>query len=323
MKNKLNILVLAGGPSSEHEVSLRTAGMILKNLAPRKYKTSLMVIGKDKRWYLDAKGKGLSIGDAIKFVTSSGFDFVFIAMHGIFGEDGRIQAMLEWMGLPYVGSGVLSSAMAMDKEISNALYKVNGMAVPSYITLNRRFYKDKSKIDLPVVIKPASGGSSVGVSIVGIKKNLKKAIATAFRGDERVILQKYIKGREFTCGILEKMDGTLFALPPTEIIPKASSFFDYRAKYKIGGSLEITPAHLSKIKTKELQKLAIKAHKILKCKGMSRSDFILNGSKFYILETNTIPGMTETSLLPQAAKVAGIDFPTLLDLLVENGLVRR
>lgn len=322
-KQKLNILVLAGGPSSEHEVSLRTAQMILKNLDLKKYKASLAIIKKDKKWHFHKDEKYLHMGDAMKRLNPSNFDFVFIAMHGSFGEDGRIQAMLEWAGLPYVGSGVLSSAMAMDKEISNALYKANGLWVPLYIVIERRTKLKKLGPDLPLVVKPVNGGSSVGVSIVQQKKDLNKAINLAFKEDDRIILQKYIKGREFTCGVLEGKDGNPFALPPTEIIPKTASFFDYKAKYKIGGSLEVTPAHLSKSQTKELQKLALKAHGILRCKGMSRSDFILSGSKFYILETNTIPGMTETSLLPQAAKAAGIGFSNFLDLMIETGLKRN
>jgi D-alanine-D-alanine ligase len=319
-KQKLSILVLAGGPSSEHEVSLRTAQMILKNLDLKKYKTSLAIIKKDKKWYFDIDKKYLRMGDAMKRLSLSSFDFVFIAMHGAFGEDGRIQAVLEWTGLPYAGSGVLSSAMAMDKEVSNALYKADGLRVPPYIVIERRTKLKKLGPDLPLVVKPVNGGSSVGVSIVKQKKDLNKAINLAFKEDDRIILQKYIKGREFTCGVLESKDGNSFALPPTEIIPKTASFFDYKAKYKIGGSLEVTPAHLPGSQIKELQQLALRAHSVLRCKGMSRSDFIMSGSKFYILETNTIPGMTETSLLPQAAKAAGIKLPDFLDLMIEAGL---
>ncbi|HEX4103943.1 MAG TPA: D-alanine--D-alanine ligase [Candidatus Paceibacterota bacterium] len=320
---KLKILVLAGGPSSEHEVSLRTAQMVLKNLDPQKYRASLAVIKKDKKWHFHPGGKPMHIGDAMKRLNPSRFDFVFIAMHGPFGEDGRMQAILEWAGLPYAGSGVVSSAMAMDKGVSNILYKTNGLRVPRYVVLRRGANVKGLKIALPVVVKPVNGGSSVGVSIVKAKKELGKALNVAFKEGDRVMLQGYIKGRELTCGVLEDEEGTPFALPPTEIIPKTSSFFDYRAKYKVGGSLEITPARLAEPKLKELQQLALKAHTTLGCRGMSRSDFILRGNKFYILETNTIPGMTETSLLPQAAKVAGIDFPSLLDLMIAGELRKK
>jgi len=246
------------------------------------------------------------------------FDIVFIAMHGAFGEDGRMQALLEWVGLPYTGSRVASSAMAINKEIANTLYSANGMRVPHFSVVDKNI--KKYPISLPVVIKPVNGGSSVGVSVVKTKKELTGAITNALREDDRAMMQEYIQGREFTCGVLEDKNGKPFVLPPTEILPKSSSFFDYKAKYKVGGSLEITPAHLPKAQTKELQKLALRAHRILGCSGMSRSDFILKGKTFFILETNTIPGMTQTSLLPQAAKAAGIDFPALLDLIINAGL---
>ena len=322
-KRKLKVLVLSGGPSSEHEVSLHTARMILKHLDPKKYKASLAIVKKDKKWHFHPHGKPLHMGDALKLLIPANFDFVFIAIHGFFGEDGRIQAILEWAGLPYVGSAILSSAMAMDKEISNALYEANGLRVPRYIVLGRHSKKTVRGIGLPLVVKPVNGGSSVGVSIVKERKDLKKAIDLAFKEDERVMLQEYINGREFTCGVLERRGGKPFALPLTEIIPKGAPFFDYRAKYESGGSVEITPAKLPKAQTRELQRFALDAHRILRCKGMSRSDFILKGSKFYILETNTIPGMTETSLLPQAARAIGIEFPALLDLMIEAGLRRR
>ena len=138
-----------------------------------------------------------------------------------------------------------------------------------------------------------------------------------------MIVREYIKGREFTCGVLEGPSGKAFALPPTEIIPRASTFFDYKAKYAVGGSEEITPARLPKEKTHALQRMALTAHEALGCRGMSRSDFMLRGSLFYILETNTIPGMTQTSLLPQAARAAGISFPELLDRIIGTGLRRK
>ena len=322
-KIKLKILVLAGGLSSEYKVSLRTAQTIIKNLDVQKYETSLAIIKKDKTWSFYPDVKSVRIEDAVKHLVSSRFDFVFIAIHGFSGEDGRTQALLEWLDMPYAGSGILSSAMAMDKEISNVLYKANGLLVPRYFIFDQHSEIGKINLKLPLVVKPANGGSSIGISIARTKKELMEAINIAFGEDNKIMIQEYIRGREFTCGVLEGRDGKPFVLPPTEIIPKGYSFFDYQAKYKVKGSLEITPARLPMSKFKELQKLALMAHKILECRGMSRSDFILKGSKFYILETNTIPGMTETSLLPKAAKVAGINFPEFLDLIIESGLRRE
>ena len=316
MKKTLKLAVLCGGPSSEHEVSLNTAKMVLKNLDRKKYEPTLVTIEKSGLWIFGLK-RPINIGDAMERLKK--FDFAFVAMHGIFGEDGRIQALLEWIGVPYSGSGVLSSSMAMDKGISNDLYRANGMHVPHYMMLNGQSQNKDWRFKTPAVVKPIDGGSSVGVSIARSNNELRDVIKKVLKENGRAMIQGFIKGREFTCGVLENNKGIAFALPPTEIIPKSSTFFDYKAKYKIGGSLEITPANLSKAMTREMQSMALNAHKTLGCRGMSRSDFILNGPTFYILETNTIPGMTETSLLPQAAKAAGIDFPRMLDLIITAG----
>jgi D-alanine-D-alanine ligase len=320
MPKTIKIAVVCGGPSPEHEVSLNTAKMIMNSLDRKKYIPTLITIKKSGLWELGSK-KTVDIGQALKEIRA--FDFVFIAMHGIFGEDGRIQAILEWINVPYSGSGLLSSAMAMDKGISNDVYRAIGMNVPRYAIFNKHFDNKEYKFEIPAVVKPIDGGSSVGVSIVRSKGEFQTALKKAFKENERVMVQQFIKGREFTCGILEDNKGVAFALPPTEIIPKSSKFFDYNAKYNTGGSLEITPANLSKSMTKKMQAMALQAHNALGCKGMSRSDFILKESTFYILETNTIPGMTKTSLLPQAAKASSISFPNMLDLIITAGLRRR
>jgi len=319
MRKRMRVLVLCGGPSSEHEVSVNTARMVLKNMDKKKYQPSLAVIGRDGKWKFNSGSQYVFMGKALVTIVSK-FDFVFIAMHGAFGEDGRIQAILESIGVPYSGSGVLSSAMAMDKSVSNTLYASEGLKVPEYVVLDKYSKNKNINLVLPVVVKPANGGSSVGVSIVKTKKDLRAAFRKAFKEGSRIIVQKYIKGRELTCGVIEKNSGELLALPPIEIVSKISAFYDYSAKYKTGGSEHIIPAKLSKEKTRKLKQLSLEAHCMLGCGGMSRSDFILDNSGFYILETNTIPGMTETSLLPQAAAVAGINFPSLLDLIISAGV---
>jgi len=320
MTKPIKIAVVCGGPSSEHEVSLKTAKMILGSLSRSKYTPTLVTIMKSGLWEFGS-AKPVDIGQALKEIRA--FDFVFIAMHGVFGEDGRIQALLEWVNVPYSGSGVLSSAMAMDKGISNDAYRAIGMNVPRYVTFNKNSRDKEYTFEIPAVIKPIDGGSSVGVSIVRSKGEFQKALKKAFKESERVMAQQFTKGREFTCGVLENNKGVAFALPPTEIVPKSSKFFDYKAKYNTGGSLEITPAKISKSMTKNMQAMALTAHKSLGCRGMSRSDFILKRSTFYILETNTIPGMTKTSLLPQAAKAANISFPDMLDLIIAAGQRRK
>lgn len=313
----MKVLVVGGGLSSEYEISLKTSQMIVKNLDAAKYDIHLVIIRKDGKWKF-GREKPVDIGTAITKIDRAKYDFVFIALHGIFGEDGRIQALFEWLGLPYSGAGVLASALAMDKQITNIIYTANSFWVPPYIVVDQKGAR-LNHVSFPVVVKPVDGGSSVGVSIVKTKKGTSAALKKALTYSRRVMIQKYIKGKEITCGVIEDKTGNAFALPPTEIVPRSSSFFDYRAKYAAGGSLEITPARLSAAQIKEVQKLAIRAHCVLGCRGMSRSDFILSGRKFYILETNTIPGMTEASLLPKAAAAAGISFPTLLDMIVSAG----
>ncbi len=315
-----SVAILCGGPSSEHDVSLKTAAMVLRDLDRRKYAPTRVMIGKDGRWRFGASAP-IAIGKALARLAS--FDFAFIAMHGAFGEDGRMQALLEWVGIPYSGSGVASSAMAMDKGIANGIYREVGMHVPRYFIFDGGSWEEGYDWETPAVIKPVNGGSSVGVSIARSRVGLRKGIEDVLRTNGRVMVQQFIEGREFTCGVLEDGNGAAFALPPTEIIPRSSKFFDYAAKYEAGGSLEITPAKLPPLMIKRIQRAALKAHFALGCRGMSRSDFILRRSTFFILETNTIPGMTETSLLPQAARAAGIDLPAMLDLIIVAGLRRK
>jgi len=202
MPKKLRVLVLCGGPSSEYEVSLNTAKMVLENLDRKKYTPQIAVIEKNGKWKFK-DGKSLDLGNALARIKSR-FDFVFIAMHGAFGEDGRMQALLEWIGVPYEGSGVASSAMTMDKHVSNILYAVAGLRVPRYVLLHKKATKGKLNIPLPLpfVVKPQSGGSSVGISIVKEKKALKPALVMAFREEDEVMVQEYINGREVTCGVL-------------------------------------------------------------------------------------------------------------------------
>jgi D-alanine-D-alanine ligase len=206
----------------------------------------------------------------------------------------------------------------MDKQMTNIIYTAIGLRVPPYAILDKGQAKSAG-IPLPFVVKPVVGGSSIGVSVVKTKKEIPAAFKRALREGRRVMVQKYINGKEVTCGVLEDENGRPFVLPPTEIIPQSAAFFDYHAKYATGGSLEITPARITQVQTKEVQALAVRAHRALGCRGMSRSDFILSGGKFYILETNTIPGMTEASLLPKAAATAGISFPALLDMIIVAG----
>lgn len=308
--DKIRVAVLTGGPSAEYEVSLKTGKMVLENLDRNKYQAKEVRISKTAKWPISpAKIK-------------KDFDLVFIAMHGEYGEDGTVQKILEKYKIPYTGSGVKASALGMDKAKSSALFKKAGLNVPPFdlIRVGKNFQGFKISVDLPVVVKPNDRGSSVGISIVEKFADLMLAITKAAEYSPNVMIQKYIKGREFTCGVLIR-GKKLKPFLPTEIIPRSSNFFDYTAKYASGGSQEITPPKLFKSEIRKIQQIALKAHKATGARGFSRTDVIMDEKgRFYVLEINTLPGMTEASLLPKAAKAEGISFPQLLDLIVESAL---
>lgn len=313
--SKSKIVVIYGGPSTEHDVSIWSAAMVVKNIDRNKFDVTEVKIHKNGSWQFLPGKKIFDLGDAVKILEQKKFDLAFLALHGYFGEDGHIQAILETIQLKYTGSGMTASAVAMDKTLSNALYKTKSFNVPNFYELDLSSPYSKP-IKFPAVIKPVAGGSTVGTYIVKNLREFKKQIKETKKVSNRIMVQDYIKGREFTCGVLEK-NGVPIPLMPTEIITK-SKFFDFKAKYTVGGSSEITPPDLPTKQIKELQRQAVQAHKLLGCRGMSRSDFILKAEKFYILETNTIPGLTQTSLLPQGAKAIGINFKTLINLIIQS-----
>lgn len=337
---KINIAVLMGGQSAEREVSLHTGEMIVSKLNPKKYNITPVEISSSGKWFLIDDKKSVSRSRLIPVtseelvpVTSEDLmhkrkiDFVFVALHGPYGEDGTVQGLLELLNVPYSGSGVLGSAIGMNKLISKKLYQVSGFHVAPYLVFEiEQFSKHKkemtttilSKIGIPCVVKPVELGSSVGVSIVSKKKALHKGLSQAYLHGTCVMVEKFIPGREFTCGVLGNRD--LKPLPVTEILPQQGhAFYNYKAKYNTGGSKHVCPADIPQKLSKQIQELALRAHKVLECRGMSRSDFRFDDDNLYILETNTIPGMTPTSLLPEAAKADGMAFDILLDTIIHYG----
>ncbi len=293
---KLRIAVLSGGPSAEHEVSLKTGKMVADNLDKNKYEILPIIISKKGEW-------PMPIEDLKNNVHAA-----FIAMHGEYGEDGTLQNELEKISVPFTGSRAGASRLGMDKVASLAIFSGAGLRVPGVAK------------GCPMVIKPADRGSSVGVSIIKNEALIPNAIQKALKYSPNIMMQQFITGREFTCGVLE-IDGATKALPPTEIIPKKSSFFDYSAKYESGASDEITPPKLPDSKIAEMKRIAVVAHNAIGARGFSRTDMIMDKKgHFYALEINTIPGLTKTSLLPQQAKAAGIEFVKLLDIIIENSI---
>ena len=313
---KIKVGVIMGGPSSEYEVSLASGENVFKNLDSRLFEPVKIKILRDgKVWMTRGYAK---LEKAVKSV-----DVCFLTTHGEFGEDGRLQAILESYNVPYTGSGVLASALAMNKAKSRQFFSVNGLKTPKTLIVKEgenfqsqlKFFINKL-VKLPVVVKPCSRGSSVGVLIVRRRNFLNRAIQNAFKYDPEVLIEEYIHGREFTCGVVEKrINGAteVSALPVTEIIPgQGYSFFNYEAKYKPGATEEITPAQISDHLAKEIQETAVRAHLVLGCKDYSRSDLLVKKGKIYILELNTLPGLTENSLIPKALNAAGLSIKRFL-----------
>ena len=306
---KLNLALIYGGISSEREVSLSGGEQVFDSLDKTKYNISK---------YDPKTDLGKLVSDADKL------DVALIILHGPYGEDGTIQGLLELLKIPYQGSGVLGSSLAIDKIVSKQMYEINDLPVPPSVSVSEgntiNTEKIIAKLGLPIFVKPSTGGSSIGMSRVDDETELLPAIEKAFQFDTEVLVESFIEGTELTCGVMGNND--LEALPVIEIIPDngTSTFFDYEAKYTPGATREICPARISETDTERAKNLAKKAHMALNLKGYSRTDMILCGDNIYLLETNTIPGMTKTSLLPLAAQTAGISYSELLDRLVELAL---
>lgn len=300
--------VLMGGISSEREISLRTGKTIEAALRKKGYRVVGIDVDKD-------------IADRLR---KEGIEVAFIALHGRYGEDGTIQGLLEIMGIPYTGSGVLASAIAINKVITKRLLEYHQIPTPRYTV----FKKDEAGADYqksleshgfeyPVVVKPSSEGSTIGVTIVRDEGELLEAMNLAFSYGSEVLMEEYIPGREITVGVLDETP-----LPVIEIVPK-EEFYDYQAKYTKGMTEYIIPARLSDGLYKKVQDLGLRVYEVLECKGVSRVDMRVDREDNpYVLEINTVPGMTETSLIPMAAKEIGIDFPELIERILESALRR-
>lgn len=323
-KEKPRIAVLMGGPSAEHKISLMTGQAFLSKLNPRAYRAMPIIISKQNKWLVNKKP--VEPPCALRNI-----DGALLALHGEYGEDGRIQAFLEHCGIPYTGSGIIASALGMDKLISRKIFQGHGIATPRTAHMYRGdFEKQKANIikiirnecgAMPWVIKPRSRGSSVGVSVVKRVQDLPIALRTAFQFDEHILAETCLRGTEITVPILERVSGKADTLPIVEIRPRNSSFFDYREKYDgEDGAEEIVPARITKTEWKKSADAALAAYRLLGCSGYARVDIILSHGTPHVLEINTLPGMTPVSLFPKSAASAKIDYAQLLDILIRNAL---
>jgi D-alanine-D-alanine ligase len=309
----LRVTVLYGGRSGEHEISLRSAESIIAGLDPAKYQVQRIFITPEGRWQPHAISPEPGCNPAI--------DVVFPVLHGTFGEDGTVQGLLELADLPYVGAGVLASAVAMDKEVTKRLLIQRGLPVAEYFTVTRGQH-DKIDLPFPLFVKPANLGSSVGISKVKSCAELPAALELAGQYDRKILVERGIAGREFECSVLGSEQP--LAAVPCEVIP-SREFYDYEDKYLLDAAKLIVPAPLTPQQTAQMQRLAIAAYRAVECEGMARVDFLLESAtgKLYINEINTIPGFTSISMYPKMWEAAGVPFAELLDRLIELALERH
>lgn len=299
----MRVAVLHGGMSAEREVSLRSGAQVIDALRAAGYEVVPVVVGED-------------LGELIAALTPRP-DAVFNALHGRFGEDGSIQGVLDYMGIPYTHSGVRASAMAMDKAAAKAVFAAAGLPVAPHRIVEIGELVDHDPLPPPYVVKPVNEGSSVGVSIIMPGDNKRAEIAINWRYGSAMV-EQYIPGRELTVAVLEDR-----ALAVTEILP-AESFYDYTAKYAAGGSRHVVPAALPDEITYAAKNIALAAHRALGCRGASRADLRYDDEtgRLVLLEVNTQPGMTPTSLLPEQAAYAGMNFSALCAWMVERAQCR-
>ncbi len=312
--------VLRGGPSREHEVSLKTGAAIIANLPEERYHARDIFIDRDGQWHY--RGRVVEPERVLRQV-----DVALVGLHGEYGEDGEVQKLLERYGVPYAGADSFASYLAMHKVMAKARALEAGVLTPEFRYIERAEDAAEGVAEAirsfhqPVVVKPVGWGSSVGVSILGGYAPVFAATEQLFdEGARGVLIEELVKGREATVGVVENLRGEpLYSLPPIEIIPPRDDFFSYDAKYS-GGSREICPGHFSRVASEELQRLAKVMHRALGVRHYSRSDFIVTQKGIYYLETNTLPGLTTESLMPKALAAVGVKFSDFLSHLV--GLAR-
>ena len=329
MSRRVRVAVLLGGRSSEHDISLASARSVLEALDPDRYDTVSVAIGRDGRWELGT-GENGAIAETLPVPTSKvpatlgEVDVVFPVLHGPFGEDGTVQGLLELAGVPYVGAGVLGSALAMDKDVFKAVMRDRGIPVTRNITL-RIGDEPRNPFGFPVFVKPARLGSSVGISKARDEAELAAAVELAFRHDEKVLVEELVEGIEVECGVLgnEQPEASL----PGEIVSHGFSgedWYDYSAKYEDGGMDLVVPPRLPDETNERVRELAVRAFVAGECEGMARVDFFVRpNGEVLVNELNTIPGFTATSVYAKLFEASGLTYPDLVDRLVQLALDRH
>ena len=335
MSQRVRVAVLAGGRSSEHEISLASAASVVAALDPGRYDVRTIAIGRDGRWALPAGDRGealpatttaetLPVPADSAPATLGAVDVVLPILHGPFGEDGTVQGLCELAGVAYVGPGVLASSVCMDKDVFKTLMRGAGIPVARHVAL-RLGDPVSNPFGYPVFVKPANMGSSVGISKVRAKEELEAAVALARRHDEKVMVEEFVAGPEIEVGVLGNLPTPIASLPG-QVLANNADWYDYSSKYDDGGSeLVVPPPGLTDAQIARAQELAIDAFVATSCEGMARADFFVREHDGEILmnELNTIPGFTATSFYSRLFAATGIDYETLLDRLIELALERH
>jgi len=335
VRGRLRVAVLAGGRSSEHDVSLASARSVLAALDPERYETTAIAIGRDGRWALEAASDTVSLSpaggvsetlpvlaDSTPARALGAVDVVIPVLHGPFGEDGTVQGLLELAGVPYVGAGVAASALCMDKDLFKAVLRDRGIPVARNVTL-RLGDELENPFGFPVFVKPARLGSSVGITKAHDEGELVEAVALARRHDEKVLVEELLDGVEVECGVLGNLRPAPIASVVGEIVPHAE-WYDYAAKYDEGGSDIVVPARIPDETAARVQELAVESFVATECEGMARVDFFVRESgEVVVNELNTIPGFTATSVYARLFEASGIPYAELLDRLIRLALERH
>ncbi len=354
MAERLRVALLFGGRSAEHDVSIMSAGNVFRALDPARYDTIPIGITRSGAWLLCSPEGGAfpvavpDTGPQVALVPGGGgrlailpetnaaapdlsrsVDVVFPVLHGPFGEDGTVQGAAEIAGVPYVGSGVLGSAAAMDKDVAKRLMRDGGLPIARFLTFLRgqspAFEEVATELGRPVFVKPARLGSSVGVSKAGTAQEFAEAVAEAFRHDRKILVEEYVRGREIECGVLEDENGLLTASPAGEIVPSnRHGFYTYQAKYldDEGAAIKV-PADLLPEVSDKVRKLSIEAFRALGCESMARIDFFLRvDGSLIVNEVNTLPGFTNISMYPKVMEALGIGYSELVDRLIRHAIAR-
>ena len=304
MSKLLKVGVIRGGVSTEREVSMNTGNEIIKYLNRNKYEVFDVVINSER--------------EVFEKLENLNLDFVYIALHGMFGEDGRIQAILESLGIAYSGPGVMSSALCMDKELTKKIVETYGVRTAKGVAIRSgeeyNFQEIKEKLGTRIIVKPNSGGSSIGVSFVETEEEFKKALELVYTMDKTALVEEVLPGIEISVPVI---NGKVF--PTLKIEAVAGEYFDYESKYADGGAREFVFEFPEEIQ-KEIDKFAYDSYYALKCEGFARVDFMVVGDKPYFMEMNTLPGMTAASLLPKSTASKGYDYVETLDLLIDSSI---